>query len=264
VPVPQLLPELVAGISRPALRPTGATDGSLELLLVGDVDYSAGSMPPPLALDADAKGNRGSQPQFVPLPGTRLEIETIRRLFESGPLRAHVNVLTGTAATTVALRREAPRARYLHLATFTFVSHGDRLNPREASGLVLAGANRDAEPGSDRGILWAEQIAELNLDGVEMAVLSASLEKWGTPLRGEGSMGVPRALQIAGVRSVVSTFWAVDDRAASEIMIRFYENLARGMTKLQALRDAQLRMMRRDRRASPAEWAAFDLIGDWR
>jgi CHAT domain-containing protein len=155
-------------------------------------------------------------------------------------------------------------------------------HPGLLSGLVLAGANRPAEPGADDGILTALEVAELDLSGVELATLSACETGLGEVAGGEGLLGLQRAFQTAGARSVVASLWQVDDEATRKLMVRFYENLWRAkepLGKLAALREAQLWMLREgvkrglvrlpDKEATagrtpPYYWAAFVLSGDWR
>ncbi|HEV2970988.1 MAG TPA: CHAT domain-containing protein [Pirellulales bacterium] len=80
----------------------------------------------------------------------------------------------------------------------------------------------------------------------------------------------------------IATLWKVSDDASRSLMIEMYENLwgEKKMSKLEALRQAQLSMLRegvkrgldfkddqppnRDHRLPPYYWAAFVLSGDWR
>ena len=54
-------------------------------------------------------------------------------------------------------------------------------NPLVLSGLALAGANRraSAAPGEEDGILTAEEVASMNLQGVEWAVPRRATPAWG-------------------------------------------------------------------------------------
>ncbi len=64
---------------------------------------------------------------------------------------------------------------------------------------------------------------------------------------------------------MVASLWEVDDRASAELMRRFYTNLlGSGRTAPQALRLAQLSMLRDTRGSAAVHWAGFVFSGDWR
>ena len=200
---------------------------------------------------------------------------------------ATLQTLVGAAATERAFKQTAPGRRILHLATHGFflgdecapVIEGARAvgglagpatpaskpggagratgpraipeNPLLLSGLALAGANRRSAAGADEddGILSAEEVAGLNLQGVEWAVLSACDTGLGTVVSREGVLGLRRAFQVAGVRTVIMSLWSVDDRATLEWMQRLYESRFRkNLSTADAMRDASVRVIR-DRRS---------------
>ncbi len=145
-------------------------------------------------------------------------------------------------------------------------------HPGLLSGLVCAGANRggslDDEAGDD-GYLTAEEVGWLDLSGVELVVLSACETGLGRAQSGEGLIGLRRAFQTAGARTVISSLWSVKDESTAELMRDFYKNLwLRGMGRHEALRAAQLAMLRRNRMehgaSLPSTWGAFVLSGEWR
>jgi CHAT domain-containing protein len=146
-----------------------------------------------------------------------------------------------------------------------------RENPLLLSGLALAGANRraSARPDDDDGILTAEEVASLNLSGVEWAVLSACGTGLGAIKAGEGVFGLRRAFQVAGARTVIMSLWSVDDQATREWMVALYEGRFRKhLSTAAAVHGATIAMLR-DRRAkglstAPFYWAAFVAAGDWR
>ena len=82
-------------------------------------------------------------------------------------------------------------------------------------------------------------------------------------------MGLSRAFQYAGARSILASLWSVADESTAELMKRFYRYLKAGKTKDEALRASQLDLIRglKDGAAHdtshPFHWAAFELIGDW-
>src|SRR5512135_3798916 len=99
--------------------------------------------------------------------------------------------------------------------------------------------------GKDDGILTALEVAELDLSGVALAVLSACETGLGEVAGGEGLLGLQRAFQVAGAKLVVASLWSVGDEPTRVLMGRFYDNLWRkGLTPRAALREAQLYMLR--------------------
>jgi CHAT domain-containing protein len=166
------------------------------------------------------------------------------------------------------VKRPAPNAAAAKPAA---VNPASRENPLLRSGLALAGANRRAavRPDEDDGILTAEEVASLNLEGVEWAVLSACDTGLGEIKAGEGVFGLRRAFQIAGARTVIMSLWSVEDRSTMEWMRALYEGrLRRGLNTADAVRDASVAVLR-DRRARgqsthPFFWAGFVASGDWR
>ena len=261
LPVPQLLPELM----KPADDRPGSTEG---LLAVGDVNYGAdpGSANP-TGISRSATADAGARLQFGPLAATGLEIAAVGALFARRHPDAPVLELKGDRATEEALRRQAGRHRWLHLATHGFFNpptlrpalgppaagagadpFGGQgvvgFHPGLLSGLALTGANRLPKPGKDDGILTALEVAALDLDGVEVVALSACETGLGQTAGGEGLLGLQRAFQEAGTQSVVATLWKVHDTATRVLMERFYVNLwQKKMGKLEALREAQLWML---------------------
>ena len=108
---------------------------------------------------------------------------------------------------------------------------------------MLAGANQPSE--KDSGILTSEALAELNLDGMDMAVLSACRTGLGEAAVGEGVFGLQRAFHIAGAKNVVASLWTVDDDGAAALMNLFYLHLwDKGEPPLEALHNAELQLYR--------------------
>jgi CHAT domain-containing protein/lipopolysaccharide biosynthesis regulator YciM len=221
------------------------------------------------------------------LPGTRLESERVARIFrEAFPRAGPPRQLQGEAVDAAALKRELPPAakaprRFLHLATHGYfeapapfrsgrlVPSGDATfgmwrdyytygrNPLVRSGLVLAGANRSPA----QGILTAEEVADLDLRGVELAVLSACDTGRGKEAAGEGVLGLQRSFQAAGARSLVISLWSVNDAATSVLMEEFYTNLwANKMSKLKALQEAQRTVLRHPDRVAKRARKLHELL----
>ena len=71
-----------------------------------------------------------------------------------------------------------------------------------------------------------------------------------------------RAFLYAGTPSVMASLWSVDDKVTGLLMERFYTHLRSGMSKAEALRQAQMDV--RAEYPHPYYWAAFVLTGDGR
>ena len=240
---------------------------------------------------------------FEPLPATARETREIAREWrKQGKGDAAVVLdLHDAAASETDLKRLAPGHRVLHLATHGFILGGDCKsalasargigalseapasgpkseaapidgeNPLLLSGLALAGANHRgaAAEGEDDGILTAEEVASLDLTGVEWAVLSACETGLGDVQAGEGVFGLRRAFQVAGAASLIMSLWSVDDEATRAWMSALYKGrLERHLDTAQAVHDASLTLLNQRRAAGlsthPFYWAAFVAAGDWR
>ena len=232
---------------------------------------------------------------FEPLAGTRDEVLEISRMWSSA-VQTPVTVLTGSAADQRSVQTAAMGREVVHLATHGFfLNSGCSSNPRgtrgvgglatgpehEATetfenplllaGLALANANRrnTADKEEDDGILTAEEVAGLNLQGTQWAVLSACDTGLGEIRAGEGVFGLRRAFQIAGARTVIMSLWSVEDRATRDWMRALYDaRLRRQLDTVESVAHAS-RTVLAGRRAKgqsthPFYWAAFVAAGDWR
>ncbi len=129
--------------------------------------------------------------------------------------------------------------------------------------LVLAQVDPQGRPEAD-GFLHLADIYKLDLRA-DLVVLSACGSALGRQVRGEGMMGMTRGLFQAGAERVLASLWNVNDRAAVELMRRFYHHLlAEGLAPPAALREAQNAIRRQPHRRSPYYWAGFTLQGEWR
>jgi len=243
----------------------------------------------------------GSRLRFEDLPGTRAEIEDLRKLWPSAvpdvggsptTRQDDVQTLTESDASESAVVQLAKGRRVVHLATHAFFFEEDcadrpmhtravgamvggartpvaQSNPFVLAGLALAGANQHSQrPPDDDGILSAEEVAGLDLQGVEWAVLSACDTGIGEVQEGEGVLGLRRAFQIAGARTVITSLWSVDDRATRRWMRSLYENRFRnGLDTARAVRAATLDVLAERRllgqSTHPFYWAGFVAAGRW-
>jgi tetratricopeptide (TPR) repeat protein len=117
-------------------------------------------------------------------------------------------------------------------------------NPMTRSALALAGANTGLTGGSlppkaGKGVVFAQDIAALDLWANEITVLSACDTARGDIKIGEGVFGLRRAFTVAGAKTLVMSLWQVPDPATALLMERFFDNLLCGMGRVEALQSAQ-------------------------
>ena len=244
---------------------------------------------------------------FPPLPGSQQEAENIAVLWRESsagvgtqimrgstvqPGSSELLQMTGVEASPEAFEQFAPGKRVLHVATHGFFLEGScesavqrrsdpskrdenilpatAENPLLLSGLAFAGANRraSAKPDETDGILTAEEIAGINLAGVDWAVLSACDTGVGDIRVGEGVFGLRRAFQVAGAKTVIMSLWPVEDETTRQWMGTLYrEHFLDGKDSGESVRTASLQILR-ERRAKhqsthPFYWGAFIAAGDW-
>jgi len=149
--------------------------------------------------------------------------------------------------------------RIIHFATHGLLNS----DHPELSGLILSlyapsGAKVD-------GFLRMHEIYNLRLSA-DLVVLSACQTGVGKEIKGEGLVALTRGFMYAGARRVVASLWKVDDASTAALMQDFYRCLLKeGRSPADALRQAQLKIMKRNQRwSSPYYWAAFILQGEYR
>ena len=272
------------------------------LLAFGGVDFGVTGRGGASA-KTDSNPHDGSEPdcegfyaaKFEPLPQSRLEVEELSRIWNDS---TGATVVVGPRATEETFKRLAPGKLVIHLATHGFfldpnqclqpapgargigglqfgvrrVEHSafSEKSPLLLSGLALANANHRARAVSqeDDGILTAEEVASLDLRGVEWAVLSACDTGVAGSERSEGVLGLRRAFRTAGVATLVTSLWPVQDLPARLWMKALYKNRNRsGAGTARAVRAAMLEMLQsrraQGRSTNPYFWAAFLAAGDW-
>jgi CHAT domain-containing protein len=217
---------------------------SRRLVAFGDPDYSAA--PPRLA------GNRPLQ--LTALPAARTEVLDLVRLYQ-GSSEAHL----GAEATEARAKAVGREAALLH-----FACHGlaDSDSPLESS-LALT-LPKNWHPGEENGLLQAWEIFEQVRIDADLVTLSACGTALGREASGEGILGLSRAFQYAGARSVLASLWEVGDESTGDLMKRVYGHLKNGRSKDRALQAAQIEMIRETTSRHPYHWGGFQVLGDWR
>jgi CHAT domain-containing protein len=276
------------------------------LLAMGNPAFGEGrpAAPSRKSTGADSLDAQYESLYFTALPASAREVERIASSWNTHfasrkEEKAAAVLFTDKAATEAHFKAEAPGKRVVHLAT-----HGFFLNPGSAagsentrdvnllgiapyedpdvmsplgqnpllcSGLALAQANRRQGSGSngEDGILTAEEIAGLDLAGVDWIVLSGCDTGLGSILAGEGMFGLQRAFKLTGTKTVVMSLWPVEDKSAGLWMEVFYKKkIEENQSIAASVRAAGLTVLKQrraeGRSAHPFYWAPFVATGDWR
>jgi hypothetical protein len=292
-------------VGRPGAGFLGIADPDFDALPSDTVSMLESGPPAPDSGD-DREVSRGlpcvsgeTRPQWEQLPGSAREVQEAAAIWQRAlgqgtrdgagtddvthpPASPQARLLLGRAASEDAFRRLAGGRRILHVATHGVFADACPAseaasdsagvspdNPLLRAGLVLAGANlpiaKGGTPGED-GILTADEIAAVDLSGVETAVLSGCETGVGVVRAGEGVFGLRRAFEIAGVRTLVLSLWPVTDRAARAWTTRFYQaRLIGGLDAAAAAHEASRGVLDARRAAGestdPIYWAAFIAAG---
>lgn len=139
-------------------------------------------------------------------------------------------------------------------------------NPLSRCGLLLAACNSVADDTSPAdGILTGQEIVAQKMDRTELVVLSGCASGLNNASDPDGPTLLPMAFRLAGAETVIAPSWDVPDTETTKLMISFYQNLANGLSKTEALRQAQLSAIegriKRFGVAHPYFWAAFRVYG---
>lgn len=184
--------------------------------------------------------------EFPRLPNARKEVETIAALF-SGSDKV---VYEGAESQPTVYRRADPaRFSFIHIAAHATANRASPLD----SALILS-------PDGNAYALTAREIMKIPL-GAKLVTLSSCRSAGARAYSGEGLVGLTWAFLEAGARNVIAGLWDVDDESTSRLMARMYGGLARGAEPEDALRTAQLSLVRdvQSPYHKPYYWGPFQL-----
>jgi CHAT domain-containing protein/Tfp pilus assembly protein PilF len=181
------------------------------------------------------------------LPAVKQEVAQMRRLLG----KQGVAAVLEAEATPERARQLAQNARVVHFACH---ARADGVDPL-GSGLLLSPA------GSDEGLLTAADVVSKWRLRADVVMLSACETAVGQVRRYEGMYGLARAFLFAGARSVGASLWRVEDVSTARLMGVFYRGYVAGVGKAEALRRAQVELLRDKPHADPYYWSCFVLMG---
>ncbi len=228
---------------------------------------------------------RGAVSDIPYLKGTLEETNNITTIMKSSNIE--VTAFTGKIGTESSFKTlSGKKKRIIHLATHGFYydksktedidfheitlnqkGHSLEDKPLTRSGLYMAGANKTYNgsfipQGVNDEILTAQEIANTDLSGLDLCVLSACQTAQGD-ISGEGVFGLQRGFKKAGAQSILMSLWKVDDEATCLLMTEFYRNwISQKMKKHDALEAAKNTVRNHKEKGwdDPKYWASFILL----
>jgi len=192
---------------------------------------------------------------FDQLPKSEEEVKAIAEILKPSTL------YIGKDAKEENFKEKSGYFSNVHLATHCILEETQPMYSR----IVFA---QDDDPIED-GFLHTYEVFNLKLNA-DLVTLGACETGLGKLSRGEGLIGLTRAFMYAGAPSVVVSLWSVDESTA-ELMTYFYQNLKNRITKVEALRQAKIKLLSSRGKfltekqfsfAQPYLWAPFVLIGE--
>ncbi len=185
------------------------------------------------------------------LPGTESEVNAIASLFRQKNIRnsVYLNEKANEANIKSASLKDFS---LVHFATHGVVDE----NSPELSRIYL-----QTETEAEDGNLFAGEIYNLELNA-DLVALSACQTGLGKISKGEGVIGLSRALVYAGAKNIIVSFWSVADESTAQLMTDFYKQLLENPSANYSrdLRKAKLNLLN-GKYPAPYYWAPFILIG---
>lgn len=165
----------------------------------------------------------------------------------------------GDKMSFIALNRR--KIDLLHLATHGFynaedMSDEDEIPAMKRSGIVLANSAYDLSYTKRSGTIFANEIANMDLNSVKLLVLSACETAQGD-LGDDGVFGLQRGFKQAGAGCIIMSLREVNSIMTTELMQSFYSFFAKGQSVREAFRNAQRQI---SARYKTDDWKSFIII----
>ena len=201
-------------------------------------------------LGALVGGLSEARSEFPPLPNVQQEVEKIKSELPS-------QVLFNQNFTNSAFQNKIAAVSYpiVHLAT-----HGQFSS--QADDTFILTWDGKIKVNELSGVLKTVEVSQDN--SLELLVLSACETAAGD---NRSALGLAGVAVRSGAKSTVATLWRVNDEATAKLMSHFYDQLVQanqtGITKAEALRRAQVAILKNPDYEVPYFWASYVLLGNW-
>jgi tetratricopeptide (TPR) repeat protein len=189
---------------------------------------------------------------------------TLGRLLPTRDLAEHLKKINGSCEMLMGF--DASKQKFLaeigprlnEFKYIVFATHGSYGNTER--GITEPVLCLTLIPEGTDGLLRMSEVMGLKLNA-DLVALTACQSGLGKKVPGEGIMGMGRAFQYAGARSVLMSLWSVQATASTKLVETFYANLLQGKDKLQALTLAR-KEIRDAGFDHPFFWAGLILTGE--
>lgn len=182
------------------------------------------------------------------LPGSKQELDELKSILADKGFGTE-NLTNENANESEIKSQDFRQYKYVHLATHGVVNEE---NP------ALSRIFFNSSPLED-GSLYTGEIYNLQFD-TDLVTLSACETGLGKLSKGEGVIGLSRALLYAGANNLVVSLWSVSDDSTADLMKTFYQNMSNADYS-KPLQSAKAELIKSDQYAEPYYWAPFILIG---
>jgi CHAT domain-containing protein len=209
---------------------------------------------------------------FAPEYRTSINIDSIllqrqaqnRYLYDLPYSREEAEYVSSVSKGTLFLNGDARESQYkkvagkygiIHLAMHTILNDQNPMN----SAMVFTMDNDSI----DDGLLYTYEVYGIPLKAM-MVVLSSCNTGSGMMSTGEGILSLARGFLYSGSQSVVMSMWEIDDKAGTEVVKMFYDNLKRGKTKSSSLKSARIKYLKNasQLRSHPYFWSSLVIYGE--
>ena len=187
---------------------------------------------------------------FPPLPGATEEVAALDRIYRDAGWTT--TIIEQQKATETTFRAALLEADVLHYAGHSIAVASDPFQ----SAVVLS--DSDEKDRRSDGLLTVREVAELDLDGPWVVVLSSCDSAVGVEPESADIVSLGGGFRGAGVPNVVASLWPLDDRQTIALQRRFHRELAAGLAPPVALARAQ--RMAREMGLGASIWASLSLF----
>ena len=254
----------VLKLMKEAGEKNSALGNRLELFAMGNAEYGS-------VFNYDRRGNAEllekiklnpnmyvdlTQLKWRNVAGTGVELEKVSALFPANTQK----MLTGAAASERNLKQLDRSGELGQYRRILFGAHGLFIPERpDLNSIVLSQGLDDEE---NDGYVTVGEIFGYKLQS-DLVYLSACESGRGDYHAGEGIIGLPYALTVAGNKDTVMSLWEVDDKATAEFTAAVFEKLSRGESEVRALNETKREFLKNPSAElnSSSVWAAFLLYG---